>query len=213
MGVLCVLLALLISCIAAFVYSIVYTTSLLCMRACGVHVERKLDANELRSWAERLSSERPDVTSWWVCETVRDETMELRDDRGMVLKVTVLTWKYLVTVVFLCLDWGTDMNSIRNYMNAGELPFASFAMTLFWYSAFKDWKLWRDFPCEVRRTLRLGHETGKMIELRRGEVEDETILSLMLNVFGLPYAVTDGWSFGTQVFGILASLNVLSAHA
>jgi len=119
-------------------------------------------------------------------------------------------WVLVVGPLFL--DWVTDLNTMRNYMTADQLEFGFLPMALFAYVAMKDGRLWIYIFGEINKLLELGYQTSRMLEMRRGKVQNEAIISFMLNMFGFPFDVTGTYSFCAQLLGIALRFKSIAAE-
>jgi len=108
----------------------------------------------------------------------------------------------LLIVLPMVLDMFTDLLAACNYMDGGHVAFGTLTLTIFIYTLVKEAKTWWRFPQEVFLTIRLGYQTQGFWELRRSEIENEAVLSLVVNLFGLPWAVHRTWSLALQLFTI-----------
>ena len=111
-----------------------------------------------------------------------------------------------MTILPLACDFLSDLIAVCNYVAGGHVGFGTGMLCLFIHTVVKDWRKWLDFPEQVRSTLRLGYQTQGLWELRRGEVEDEALLSLLINLYGLPWAIHDNRSLAMQFFFVGLSL-------
>jgi len=164
---------------------------------------RETEKNENRSWRDFWAARN------WCGEVV----LPVGEDQHAQTQVQLINGtqkdiiKFLsMTILPLACDFGSDLVSVWNYMAGGHIGFGTCMLCLFIYTAVKDWRKWLDFPGHVRSTLRLGYQTEGLWELRRGEVEDEALLSLLINLYGLPWAIHDNKSLAMQLFFVGLSL-------
>jgi len=117
------------------------------------------------------------------------------------------------TVLPFLADFVTDLNSVWNYMNAGQFKFGTLSLGLWIFTSLKDWRSMLDFYGIVKECCRCGIETSGFLHLKEGEVEDEAIISMMLSIYALPWSVTGLYSLTSQGLGMLLSLKSITMHA
>lgn len=124
------------------------------------------------------------------------------------LKITLISRNsfILLNVGPFILDLFTDLLSVRNYLMAGELTFAFVTLSLWLFTTGAEMRNLLKLPRTIRDCCTSGVQTQAYVDLRRKEVENEAICSLMLMVFSLPWSVTTQFSFFSQMASMALSL-------
>jgi len=179
----------------------------------------RLCARDLAEQRERQlgrDDDDDDSSSSSSSESDSDEIQVKLGEDELDIKLISQTWWGFGNIMFLLsnplglvTDILLDLTSARNFMIGGHIAFGTLSLTLFVYSMLKNWRWWCRFKEEVSKTIRYGFWTQGFYELAEAEVEDEAILSLMLNVYGLPWAIHGRVSLAVQCGGILMSVKTV----
>jgi len=109
-------------------------------------------------------------------------------------------------VALLLLDIALDVSAFINYRRTGQKWFAIAALMTFMVTFINSFGDLIYALKEYQKSLDRGFHTDRFYDLKRQEVSVEGVASLLLNCYGLPWAVSDWPTLGIQMGTISLSL-------